>query len=195
MRPSAARRTTSEETNFTVHLGDVHCVCPGHVCPGHVCPGHVCQATLPRPPPISLDRRLSSASKLNAFAVHSSQAAAVWCGRGDSNPHRHCCPTDFLTSYGFHRPRLPAVQGGGFVVWTIPSPCSGREKARRRVGAARLVSTPSHRDGPRPPRRAWLGIARNKVSPSLGSSASGVSPGALKLHPKSVASTAFATPA
>jgi hypothetical protein len=47
-----------------------------------------------------------------------------WCGRGDSNPHRHCCPTDFLTSYGFRRPRRPG-NGGGFVVWTIPSPCSG----------------------------------------------------------------------
>ena len=38
----------------------------------------------------------------------SAKPRVAWCGRGDSNPHRHCCPTDFLTSYGFHRPRLPA---------------------------------------------------------------------------------------
>src|SRR5690606_33084422 len=31
----------------------------------------------------------------------------VWCGRGESNPHRPFGPTDFLTSYGFHRARLP----------------------------------------------------------------------------------------
>ena len=32
-----------------------------------------------------------------------SELAKGWCGRGDSNPHRPCGPTDFLTSYGFRR--------------------------------------------------------------------------------------------
>jgi len=48
-------------------------------------------------------------------------------------------PTDFLTSYGFRRRPDRA-----FVVWTIPSPYL----ARRGVGAARLVSTPSRWRGP-----------------------------------------------
>ena len=56
---------------------------------------------------------------------------------------------------------------GEFVVWTIPSPWHSA------VGAARLVSTPSRF-------RAWLGIAMLKVSPTLSSSASPVSRGALK---------------
>ena len=30
-----------------------------------------------------------------------------WCGRGELNPHEPCGPTDFLTSYGFHRPERP----------------------------------------------------------------------------------------
>src|SRR5262249_49797317 len=63
-------------------------------------------------------------------------------------------PPQALLPYGFSYqlrlspPSSPgSAQGGGFVVWTIPSPCPGPESIRRRVGAARLVSTPSHRDG------------------------------------------------
>jgi len=71
-----------------------------------------------------------------------------------------------------------------------------------RVGAARLVSTPSP-SGPAQHcavrglahRGLGSGLPLEKVSPSLGSSASGVSLGALKSCLKSVASTGFATPA
>ena len=36
---------------------------------------------------------------------HPSPFGPGWCGRGDSNPHRSCDPTDFHTSYGFRRRR------------------------------------------------------------------------------------------
>ena len=71
-----------------------------------------------------------------------------------------------------------------FVVWTIPSPFP----AKRSLGAARLVSTPSRH-------RAWLGIAILQGSPNLSSSTSPVSPRALKSSSKSGASTDSATPA
>src|SRR6185436_13975913 len=101
-------------------------------------------------------------------------------------------PPQALLPYGFsYQLRLspPSPSGGAFVVWTIPSPCSGRAKGPcRRVGAARLVSTPS----PSGPARHCVGglahpglgsgLPLQEVSPSLGSSASGVSPGALKSY-------------
>jgi len=58
-----------------------------------------------------------------------------------------------------------------------------------------LYTFPSRRPGRGRLSGLGSGLPGTKVSPSLGSSAPGVSPGALKLHPKSVASTAFATPA
>jgi len=48
-----------------------------------------------------------------------------WCGRGDSNPHRHCCPTDFRTSYGFRRlaaPRGEASSWSGLSLHRAPAP-------------------------------------------------------------------------
>ena len=95
----------------------------------------------------------------------------VWCGRGDSNPHRHCCPTDFRTSYGFRRPRPPGKgQGGGFVVWTIPSPCSGRWKAPPEVRCcpSSLYTFPSGPADRWPPLGAWLGIAKELGFPEFG---------------------------
>ncbi len=70
------------------------------------------------------------------------------CGRRDLNPHERLSSADFLTGYGFRRPDALA----GFAVWTIPSPCPEEPG----LGAARLVSTPSRRNGSG---RAWLGIA------------------------------------
>jgi hypothetical protein len=67
----------------------------------------------------------------------------VWCGRRELNPHG-LAACGFSYHFGFRRPA-----GGGFVVWTIPSPLP-----KRGLGAARLVSTPS-----REYFRAWLGIA------------------------------------
>jgi hypothetical protein len=57
------------------------------------------------------------------------------------------------------------------VVWTIPSPCSGwAGRPRWRVGAARLVSTPSpSRTATRGrPIGAWLGIAMKQGFPEFG---------------------------
>ncbi len=68
-------------------------------------------------------------------------------------------PTDFLTSYGFRRPR-----DARFVVWTIPSPW----RVRFRCCPSSLYTFPAFG-------RAWLGIAISQVSPNLGSSASQVS--------------------
>src|SRR5437588_8530959 len=119
----------------------------------------------------------------------------VWCGRGDSNPHRHCCPTDFLTSYGFRRlapcRRVCGLDYPFTVLWP-----GRRAPLEGRCCPSSLYTFPL-KDG-----RAWTthrglgsGLPWNKVSPTLGSSASGVSPGALKSYLKSVASTGFATPA
>ena len=69
-------------------------------------------------------------------------------------------PYGFSYHYGFRR-RRPGVCGLDYT-FTVASA----------VGAARLVSTPS-------PIGAWLGIAMQKVSPNLSSSASRVSPRAL----------------
>lgn len=79
-----------------------------------------------------------------------------WCGRGESNPHRHCCPTDFLTSYGFRRPvftpsALRRVCGLDYP-FAVAAICISA------LGAARLVSTPSPADLGRL-LGAWLGIA------------------------------------
>jgi hypothetical protein len=101
----------------------------------------------------------------------------TWCGRGDSNPHG-VTPNGFSYQLRLSPPLRSAAREGGFVVWTIPSPCPA-ERAdfrhpalffswsmifsenrfplfgimlHRGLGAARLVSTPSRC-------RAWLGIA------------------------------------
>jgi hypothetical protein len=78
-------------------------------------------------------------------------------------------PTDFRTSYGFRRPCYAQARFAGFVVWTIPSPCPGIEPGVRCCPSS-LYTFP------------LPGLARDcrrEVSPSLGSSASAVSRGAL----------------
>jgi hypothetical protein len=77
------------------------------------------------------------------------------------------------------------------VVWTIPSPCSGSAGgpgSEGRCCPSSLYTFPV-RAGPsvascRGPAHRGLGsgLPCDKVSPSLGSSASGVSPGALKSY-------------
>ena len=62
----------------------------------------------------------------------------VWCGRWESNPHGHK-PNGFSYHFGFHR-RPPPIIGKGRL-WSGLS--LHRAPANRRVGAARLVSTPS----------------------------------------------------
>ena len=62
-------------------------------------------------------------------------SVASWCGRGGSNPHGHCGPTDFRTRYGFRRRRKD--------VWGLDYPFAMQRTRVRCVGAARLVSTPS----------------------------------------------------
>jgi hypothetical protein len=86
-------------------------------------------------------------------------------------------PTDFRTSYGFRRRSFAQARFGVFVVWTIPSPCPGVDPGFRCCPSS-LYTFP------------LPGLARDcrrEVSPSLGSSASAVSRGALKAF-KSVAS-------
>ena len=117
-------------------------------------------------------------------------ACSGWCGRGNSNPHRPCGPTDFLTSYGFRRLARPAPMRrvrvcGLDYPFTVLRPS-------RRLGAARLVSTPS-RPGLRPV-RAWLGIA-SQGFPEFGQFCIRGFPRSTQVCLKSVASTGFATPA
>jgi hypothetical protein len=95
----------------------------------------------------------------------------IWCGRPNLNRHG-VAPDAFSHQLRFSPPPLRA-----FVVWTIPSPWR-----LRAVGAARLVSTSSSRTfvprlGSESP-----SLCRSKASPSLSSSASRVSPQALKLR-------------
>ncbi len=101
---------------------------------------------------------------------------------GGLEPPRALHSTDFRTVYGFRRRAVgPWGHVGEFAVWTIPSPCPGS----LRLGAARLVSTPSRLECSG---QVWLGIAMSQGSPNLGSSASPVSRRALKFWLKSVAS-------
>ena len=73
---------------------------------------------------------------------------------GGLEPHRPFGPTDFRTSYGFRRSRLQPMRQvrvcGLDYPFTVLRP-------GRRLGAARLVSTPSRRG--LGPSGAWLGIA------------------------------------
>ena len=87
-------------------------------------------------------------------------------------PTRACAPRIFLPATAF-------AAAPDRSVWGLDYPFTITGNAV--PGAARLVSTPS-------PCGAWLGIAILQVSPNLSSSASGVSPGALKTF-KSDAST------
>ena len=105
-----------------------------------------------------------------------------WCGRGDSNPHGPCGPTDFLTSYGFRR-RPTGVRGLDYP-FTMP------RQARSRCRPSSLYTFPVATG-----RRAWLGIAILQGSPNLSGSTSRISPRALRSSSKSGASTNFATPA
>ena len=108
-----------------------------------------------------------------------------WCGRGDSNPHRHCCPTDFRTSYGFRRLAAPggeASSWSGLSLHRAPAP-------EFRCCPSSLYTFPAVSG------RAWLGIAMLQGSPNLSSSAPPVSRRALKFSLKSVASADSATPA
>jgi hypothetical protein len=45
-----------------------------------------------------------------------------WCGRPDSNRHRPCGPTDFLTATAYAASPRAFHALSEFVVWTIPSP-------------------------------------------------------------------------
>src|SRR5215470_7989302 len=124
-----------------------------------------------RPSAARRSRRWKFCRRALAIA-RSSPAAATPIGRRASlsanrskrshrPPSRSCVvragglePPQALLPYGFSYqlrlspPSSPGTAlGGGFVVWTIPSPCSGPKTIHRRLGAARLVSTPSHRDG------------------------------------------------
>jgi hypothetical protein len=57
-----------------------------------------------------------------------------WCGRWELNPHGPCSPADFLTVYGFRRPDIAGLRSGLSLHLT---------PKHWRLGAARLVSTPS----------------------------------------------------
>src|SRR5258706_9597368 len=57
-----------------------------------------------------------------------------WCGRWELNPHGPCDPADFLTGYGFRRPDNAGLRSGLSLHLT---------PEHWRLGAARLVSTPS----------------------------------------------------
>ena len=96
-----------------------------------------------------------------------------WCGRWELNPHGPYEPCGFSYRLRLSPPAPSRYRRfGGFVVWTIPSPSPGN----RRLGAARLVSTPSVKF------RSRLGSGSPvQVSPNLSSSASPVSRRALKL--------------
>jgi hypothetical protein len=74
-----------------------------------------------------------------SFSSSQASAGVEWCGRGDLNPHRHLCPTDFHTTSAFAA--AVGVRGLDYPFTVALA-----------VGAARLVSTPS-------PEGAWLGIA------------------------------------
>jgi len=85
-------------------------------------------------------------------------------------------PTDFRTNYGFRRPAAARSRFGAFVVWTIPSPCSGPRIAPGHAPGVRCCPSSLYTF-------PFPGLARDcrrEVSPSLGSSASVVSRGALK---------------
>ena len=56
--------------------------------------------------------------------------------RRDSNPHGHCCPEDFLTTFAFTR-TIFSITCSDVVVWTISSPFPFRG-----LGATCIVSTP-----------------------------------------------------
>ena len=117
-------------------------------------------------------KTLLRASDRVTLSLFGSEARAKesWCGRGDWHPHRPCGPTDFLAICSFRR-RLPA-----FVVWTIPSPCSGVVPGFRCCPSSLYTFLAGF------VRQAWLGIARSKVPPNLSSSASPVSRRALKFR-------------
>jgi len=124
-----------------------------------------------------------------------------WCcgaGGGTRTPTGIAALRIFVPATAFTASSSWSGTGRGFVVWTIPSPCSGRGRLRRRVGAARLVSTPSRRGRPIGwrPLGAWLGIAMELRFPRVWAVLHpGFPPEHSSLYPKSVASTGFATPA
>jgi hypothetical protein len=99
--------------------------------------------------------------------------SAQWCGRGDLNPHRHCCPTDFHTSYGFRRPR----PSRGASLWSGLSlhhaPTKPKAVPEVRCCPSSLYTFPV-RSGPGEapcgagPSRAWLGIAMEQGFPEFG---------------------------
>src|SRR5262245_4526897 len=92
--------------------------------------------------------------------LHRSASRDCVVRAGGLEPPQALLPYGFSYQLRLSPPSSPGTaQGGGFVVWTIPSPCPGPESIRRRVGAARLVSTPSHRDGLG--EAASLGLARD----------------------------------
>src|SRR5215471_1340283 len=102
-----------------------------------------------------------------------------WCGRWESNPHEEKSPEDFLAVCGFRRPDALLKCRARFAVWTIPSPCFGAPKFRRRPSS--LYTFPEFLF------RAWLGIAtkNSEVSPNLSGSAAPVSRRALNLFKSS----------
>src|SRR5215471_15979375 len=84
----------------------------------------------------------------NRLRLHRLPSRGCVVRAGGLEPPQALLPYGFSYQLRLSPPSSPGTAlGGGFVVWTIPSPCSGPKKMRRRVGAARLVSTPSHCDG------------------------------------------------
>jgi hypothetical protein len=98
-------------------------------------------------PPVRCQRRFrtSGACKLSA---------TVWCGRPDSNRHSDFSPRDFLTRYGFRRLAFAPMRSDKVCGLDYPFTVAGAEAFA--LGAARLVSTPSHQSFDQ---CAWLGIA------------------------------------
>jgi hypothetical protein len=91
-------------------------------------------------------------------------------GGGTRTPTGIAALRIFLPATAFAALALP--HAGGFVVWTIPSPCSGQ--ARRALLEGRCCPSSLYtfpiRDGPRvgDPSRAWLGIAMEQGFPEFG---------------------------
>src|SRR5215471_657113 len=84
----------------------------------------------------------------NRLRLHRLPSRGCVVRAGGLEPPQALLPYGFSYQLRLSPPSSPGTAlGGGFVVWTIPSPCSGPKTIHRRLGAARLVSTPSHRDG------------------------------------------------
>ena len=115
--------------------------------------------------PSSIRKIVSSPGAIRAGAAVPFQLAQV-VRAGDSNPHRHRCPTDFLTSYGFRR-----LARGGASLWSGLSlhhaPTEPKAPPEVRCCPSSLYTFPSAGPGDRS-WRAWLGIAMEQGFPEFG---------------------------